>query len=337
VVGAYVVGVRVVGALVVGAIVVGAFVVGAWVVGANVGATVVGAAVGASVVKEDVQAIWKGKKRALIVGFISQYGFMPLMAFLCAKLWDMPDLRAVGLVLVGISPSGSTSNVCTVWSDGNVALSVAMSALSNIWAFATIPILFELYVRRGLGMSSDDFAVPYGNLCIALLTMVIPICLGALIRRRNTTTKFRNKFLHEWLVIVGGLSCFFFLAVMLSKGRSGAKKTSNPADYPDEWTIAALFQPLGCLFGFALSCLLGVDFKDGRAIALESGIQNITISYALADLIFSGCAHEEVSLFLHLAFLWYVINSLLIVLFIRLVLSLSRGRGLSSTCTLDRA
>ena len=130
-------------------------------------------AVGTTVVLEEMRQIYRSKKRAFLLGWVSQFGFMPLMAFAFARYLDFDQLVAVGVVLVGMAPGGSTSNLFTLWARGNVALSVAMSAASTTCALFMLPLLYLLYVRVGLGLG-DALDLPVVNIVIALLTIVVP-------------------------------------------------------------------------------------------------------------------------------------------------------------------
>ena len=131
-------------------------------------------AVGTTVVLEEMRQIYRSKKRAFLLGWVSQFGFMPLMAFAFARYLDFDQLVAVGVVLVGMAPGGSTSNLFTLWARGNVALSVAMSAASTTCALFMLPLLYLLYVRVGLGLG-DALDLPVVNIVIALLTIVVPV------------------------------------------------------------------------------------------------------------------------------------------------------------------
>ena len=90
---------------------------------------------GTTIVPGAMTSIWKSKKRAFAIGWASQFGFMPLMAFALARAFGFEAVGAVGIVLIGMSPGGSTSNLFTLWAKGNVALSIAMSAASTVCAF----------------------------------------------------------------------------------------------------------------------------------------------------------------------------------------------------------
>ena len=46
--------------------------------------------------------------------------------------------------------------------------------------------------------------------------------------------------------------------------------------YAGEWALAAIFQPVGCLFGMVAATLLGLEGRDRITVALETGVQNYT-------------------------------------------------------------
>jgi len=92
---------------------------------------IVGLGLGATTTVPDFQHAYK-KPKAVCTGFASQYLFMPLFAFLMCKIFSVKDHIAVGVVLIGASPGGATSNIFTYWSLGDVALSITMSFLSTV-------------------------------------------------------------------------------------------------------------------------------------------------------------------------------------------------------------
>jgi len=255
---------------------------------------------GTSIDQGDFAAIWKNKKRALLVGFTSQYGFLPLVSFLVVKALQLPELTAVSVLLLAICPSGAMSNLLTQWTNGNVALSVCMSATSTIIAVVSVPVLFAVYVKGALG-ALDSFTMPYGNLITAFVSLVIPVSLGALIRRRNTQMKLCGRFLHEWLRTVTDVISVIFLSCFVIQASRENEDLFNVAKHPKLWIIGCLFVPTGFLFGLSLSYVVGLDFRDARAVAFETGHQNIALGYAIIDLSFSGCVNEELKTFLHIA------------------------------------
>ena len=71
--------------------------------------------------------VWTTKRRAFLIGMFSQFLLMPPVMFGLSHAFGLPSRVAIGVVLMGSAPGGSTSNLLTSWTFGNVALSVAMS------------------------------------------------------------------------------------------------------------------------------------------------------------------------------------------------------------------
>ena len=275
-------------------------------------------ATGTNVVVDDLRLIWQSKRRAFLIGWASQFGFMPCMAYLFALAFDFDKLVAVGVVLVGMSPGGSTSNLFTMWAKGNVALSIAMSAASTVCAFFMIPLLFVIYVRGGLGLN-DELSLPVTNLLIALFSIVVPVAAGAYIRHANTSMEIGGKRVYKWVELVGSVVGGGFLVAAIISGASGNPDLMNPGDYPRHWALAAIFQPIGCLFGLAAAHAARLPGADVRAVCLETGVQNYALIIALVQLSFSGCTQERVNEFVLISSLWYVISSVWLTLALRLI------------------
>lgn len=77
-------------------------------------------------------------KKPLLIGMISQFGFMPLIAFGLAIGFGLSPLFSIGLILVGCTPGGTTSNLLTYYAKGDVALSISMTITSTILAIVMI-------------------------------------------------------------------------------------------------------------------------------------------------------------------------------------------------------
>ena len=122
------------------------------------------------------------RPKDVIVGCIAQFTLMPLLAFLLTKLFNLPAELAVGVILVGTCPGGTSSNVMTYLSKGDVALSVGMTAVSTILAPFLTPLLTLLYAGQRV-----DVNVMSMFLSIVKVVLV-PIALGFVI----------NHFFHEF-------------------------------------------------------------------------------------------------------------------------------------------
>ena len=85
------------------------------------------------------------RPKDVVIGCIAQFTVMPLLAFGLTKLFHLPDELAIGVILVGTCPGGTSSNVMTYLSKGDVALSVGMTAVSTVLAPFLTPLLTYLY------------------------------------------------------------------------------------------------------------------------------------------------------------------------------------------------
>jgi BASS family bile acid:Na+ symporter len=99
---------------------------------------------GASLTPRDFTSALK-RPYGLGIGLVSQYGFMPLIAFTLAMTLPVSEPVKIGLLIMGCMPGGTTSNIFTYFSKGNLALSVLMTVTSTLFGVVLIPILLLVY------------------------------------------------------------------------------------------------------------------------------------------------------------------------------------------------
>lgn len=276
----------------------------------------IGLGLGASTTKDDFKRALT-MPNAIGIGFASQYIFMPLVAFALSRIFNMKLEYAVGCILVGCSPGGTTSNLFTHWTDGNVALSISMSFFSTVAAFAMLPLLIFLLIKTAY---DADILIPWANIFVSLLLIVIPTIMGLALRHHNTESKLCGKFYWEWTGIVtnvfGGL--FFIGALVTALVSYHAEMVAAPASL---WVSAVLMEPAGAVFGYAGSRFCNLSRKDSRTIGIETGVQNFTLTIAVITLSFSGSARDEYLLFPILYGFMYIINSGAIIVFLKYYLA----------------
>src|SRR5262245_12471333 len=102
------------------------------------------AGMGAGLTLDNFRAVLH-RPRGPLVGLLSQYGWMPLIAYGLCKMLGLPADLAISLIVVGCTPGGTTSNLFTYFAGADVALSVTMTALSTIAAVVMMPLLLYLY------------------------------------------------------------------------------------------------------------------------------------------------------------------------------------------------
>ncbi|UJR37265.1 hypothetical protein I4U23_029974 [Adineta vaga] len=114
------------------------------------------------------------------IGFVCQYGLMPLIAFGITKIFHYEPLYGLGLFVVGCCPGGWASNQWTVLFDGDLNLSAFMSFASTVASFFMLPFwLYTLGERAYL--NELKIHIPFLNLAQTLLTVIGPLALGMLL------------------------------------------------------------------------------------------------------------------------------------------------------------
>lgn len=207
-----------------------------------------------------------------IIGFLSQFVFMPLLSYGLGFLLfpDSPELH-LGLFFTGISPAGGASNIWTVVLNGNLHLSVTMTTISTIAAFGMMPLWIftlgkEIFTRANLG-------VPYKNITYIAIGLVVPLALGLLIQ------KYLPRFGKFLVKILKPLSIFLILFIIIF-----AIVTNLYLFELFSWQIivAGLGLPwVGYAFGWIIARIFRQDPQDALAISIETGIQNTGIAIFL--------------------------------------------------------
>jgi len=221
----------------------------------------------------------------LIIGWITQFGIMPLLAYvlIVVFLFQLPMEYAapvaLGALLMGSVPAGTTSNIFTYFSKGNLALSVIMTTNSTLWALLMTPLVLALYGNL-LFADNPELQIPLTNIVITLVILLIPVVLGMLIRRYSANTG-------AVLELLGGFFGLFFIVFLMATWvpRNWGLLSSTP------WQTFLVAIGLG-LFGIFIAYMIAKAIRmhpmNARTVALETGIQNGPLAIAIVLLTFSG-------------------------------------------------
>lgn len=264
------------------------------------------AGMGAGLTVADFKEVLR-RPRGPIIGLLSQYGWMPLLAYGLAKALGLPDDLAVSLIVVGCTPGGTTSNLFTYFAGADVALSVSMTAISTLAAVVVMPLLLYTYATP---FTSSALKIPYGNITLALLLMLVPLSIGMTVRAKAPGAA-------QKVEKAGSTAGILVLVLLIGSG------LARNLDYLRATTASMFAAAIGLgVLGFVLghlgAAVAGLGQAQRRAVAFETGIQNSPL--ALGILLLSFPAQQERMLWLPLLYaLFVLISATLLTLFYRRV------------------
>jgi len=261
---------------------------------------------GASLTFRDFLIAFK-KPKGVLIGLLCQFGVMPFLGYLLAVLLGLPPALAVGLILMGCMPGGTTSNIFAYFSKGVLALSIMMTSVSTLVAVAVVPLLISYY--SGLAGVTGEFAVPAANVAQVLVVLLVPTVIGMILRKVNPNVG-------ATIELFGSMLGVFVIVFLIGSW--------VPRNYQlllsTHWTVflaAVALGLVGMLLGYGLSRLLKQDPNRSRTISLETGIQNGPLAVLIVTLTFTGEMQQQVLLIPVLYSLFIVLTSSAVTMWYR--------------------
>jgi len=210
------------------------------------------------------------------VGVVTQYTVMPFIGFVLAKIFGLDPLLAVGVVLVGSCPGGTSSNVMTYLARGDVAFSVTMTSVSTILSPIMLPFLMYTYAGEWIN-------VPVLKLFISTVQIILlPVGLGYLLR---ILIKDKIKYVLPVLPSVSAAAIIFIVAVIVAANSASIASVGLLVA-----VIAIIHNTFGFLIGYRVARFFGMDVNRARAVSIEIGMQNSGLAVALANTYFGALA-----------------------------------------------
>ena len=247
------------------------------------------------------------KPKGVIVGLVCQYGIMPALGFVLAQALGLPPAIAVGLILMGCMPGGTTSNIFTYFSKAVLALSIMMTSVSTLVALGMVPATLAFY--SGLAGYTGDYTIPATNVAQVLVVLLVPTIIGMVLRKANPNVGATLELLGG----VMGIAVILFLVVTWIP-RNHQLLLDTPLNV---YAAAIGLGLVGMALGYALARLLQQDPNRSRTIALETGIQNGPLAILIVTLSISGPTQQDVLLIPVLYSLFIVISSSIVTVFFR--------------------
>ena len=226
-------------------------------------------ALGASLTVKDFTRVAQNPKD-FFIGIICQIVLLPVIAYGLIIILRTPIELALGVMLIAAAPGGVTSNVLTKFADGDVALSITLTAITSLISIVSVPYvvflsieLFDItYVKKEVSMLSISLKM--------FFVVTIPVIIGMIIR------KFADSFIINNIKMINKISIGLFLIVFI-------------AIYIEEWDSIVMFLTKAGLVAFILNVTMMIVafyiakfFATGvaqrRCISLEAGLQNGTLA-----------------------------------------------------------
>jgi len=211
------------------------------------------------------------------VGFFSQLIILPIVALGVALVLNLSPPLAVGLMIIAAAPGGVTSNVLTKFADGDVALSISLTAVTSLVSIISVPFIV-INSANFLGVTISQEISMVGIAVKMALVVSVPVIIGMIIRA------FAENFILSKINIINKLTGWLFVVVFAA---IWIEEKDNIFNYLAQAGLAVLI--LNVLM-MSLAYFIAKKFVTGMAqqkcIALECGLQNGTLAVFVATLIF---------------------------------------------------
>lgn len=212
--------------------------------------------------------------KPIFIGLICQMLLLPILGFAVASLFALPAVYAIGLILLAVSPDGATSNLIIHAGDGDRALGITLTAITNMLAFLTIPIgLGIAYSMYGTGTLDIDFPVLDTMIQVAVITL-IPTLIGMAIRQWKPDFAENSK---KWSKNFATGFLFLVIAALIVQNWEVIVR-----DGPRFAPAFIVLNILALVVGYYVPKFLGINYVQSMTIAIETGLQNSTVSITVA-------------------------------------------------------
>ena len=262
---------------------------------------------GLGLTKQDFTRVIKTPKDFLL-GLVSQLIILPIVAFILIKFLGTSPEIALGVMIIAAAPGGITSNILTKFANGDVALSISLTAIISILSIITVPlIVFNSADLIGISFESEDINITSTALKMALV-VAVPVFIGMIIRN------FADNFISSRTSIINKITGFLFLIVFIA---IWIEERDNIFNYLAQAGLVVLNLNIVMM---AIAYFLAKKFASGikqvKCISLECGLQNGTLAVFVATEISNEvvymiptAAYALIMYITGFLFIWFLKNS----------------------------
>ena len=217
------------------------------------------------------------------VGIICQLILLPIVAYILLLILRLPVELALGLMIIAAAPGGVTSNVLTKFANGDVALSISLTAIGSLISIFSVPfIVFTSAKLLGVTDLSSDITMTGIALKMALV-VTVPVILGMIIR------SFAENFISSNINIVNRITGILFIVVFAA---IWIEERENIISYLGQAGLAVLILNIVMMtLAFYIAKGFATGIPQRKCISLECGLQNGTLAVFVATQIFNDVAY----------------------------------------------
>ena len=218
------------------------------------------------------------RPKDFLVGLICQVILLPIVAFVLIKILNVQPALALGVMIIAAAPGGVTSNILTKFANGDVALSVSLTAIISLLSILTVPFiviksadLLDInYLSKEISMSGISIKM--------FLVVTLPVVIGMLIR------KFAQDFIIKRTALIEKISLTLFMIVFIS---IWLEEWDNIIMYISRAGVISLILNITMMvLGFYVAKIFASGVEQRKCISLECGLQNGTLAVFVSTQIF---------------------------------------------------
>ena len=218
------------------------------------------------------------RPKDFLVGLICQVILLPIIAFVLIKILNVQSVLALGVMIIAAAPGGVTSNILTKFANGDVALSVSLTAIISLLSILTVPFiviksadLLDInYLSKEISMSGISIKM--------FLVVTLPVVIGMLIR------KFAQDFIIKRTALIEKISLTLFMIVFIS---IWLEEWDNIIMYISRAGVITLILNVTMMvLGFYVAKIFTSGIEQRKCISLECGLQNGTLAVFVSTQIF---------------------------------------------------
>jgi len=217
------------------------------------------------------------------IGFVCQLIVLPIIAFLLIKILNTPLELALGVMIIAAAPGGVTSNVLTKFANGDVALSVSLTAIISLISIFTVPfIVFKSAELLNVSYISNNISM-LGISLKMFLVVTLPVMIGMLIRKFATNFIINNTQNIQRISIL--LFALVFIAIWIEEWDKITSFITRAG------LIALILNVVMMTVGFYVAKVFASGMDQRKCISLECGLQNGTLAVFVSTQIFDNIVY----------------------------------------------